>query len=356
MKRSQPIGVVRALDPVIGRDAGPVGQRRRRGALLHWRRPLRPRARDRHHWTAIQPVWNLTLKLGFTELLERGVDRATLETIVRQAPAAAWVRSGPVEGAELPGGRKRDPLRLTFGARRAPAGDALPDGGAAKRRKLSRPSEPIGSPELGRQQAQSVAGTAPPPRGGATVLYPIAALRVFLATARQPSRTVRSGTMTRPAAPARQIAALTARAERQAIRLARLETAASERAATFRLQSHDAPRSPKRTRALLVPGAARADRPGFAAAHQGPGVRRGRAEIAWPAATNAASAAFPFGAKPGSAATTVAGPTVPMHSPVVPPPAAQAATAAPPDTGRLVDEVLRRLDRRIRDERLRRGL
>ncbi|MBV9883774.1 MAG: hypothetical protein JO276_12270 [Sphingomonadaceae bacterium] len=346
MTPKRPLGVLRLLRPILGRARG-----RRRGpsASLIWRRPRRagpaPAASPAARTTIFAPSYSLNLELVW--------------------PAGTEARTGPIGRQEArthlvtrsgPGGGARETHRLTTLVERVWLHLSRATPSSARDAAPARPAaSPASSPAAGTQSRQRAPTLSPTPllwarpKAGAVALLPgRAALR-----AGAPGLPPRQS-MTAPAT-----AHADAGVESPPATRAPAETL--WRSVTAEPGIARARGAPRRAPAALVwrsetgKGDAAAPMPAFAGGHGRP-----RTDLVWrrpapnPAieAGDGRAAASPRDSatdQPWRGETRIRADRAPL--------AAAPAPAVPPvEMNRLVDEVVRRLDRIARDERLRRGL
>ena len=381
MRPPRPVGVLRALVPILGRAGrkwrggppAPMVWRRRRAAARPGALPgaARPLILSVSHAVRVGLVWT-------TQILAAPMER-TLERVVREL-----LRPG--SGPGTPAARGQDRLltlieRLGQRSGRGTLAAAGQDRLLTLIERLPQRLGPAGRAPGGVDPAVR-AGPRPgaSPRRTRSVPDPAQGPAVALAAPAMHRRPAAAGPA--PVASGRRPALAVMAAAR---RNAPLRTAAPQvwqvrgRSA---LPSMPAPRSgaparmeipqrPARPRLSLAwrepgpagPGPAKPGSPGFPGL---PAMARGRTEMVWrnpaaldqPAATAAATTVAAAAPPPGWNAGAAAHAQRWAGSGAAPPPAAAAAALMPamPDVGRLVDEVVRRLERIGRDERLRRGI
>lgn len=348
------IGALRLAIRLDG-ERGPA--RRRAGSALFWRQlpgpgtaALRP---------VIRPAWHWHLNLALTQQPLAGA-------LVEAARPGGAVSAIGAPGV-LPG---RPPSALAWRTdRRDPAGP--PVSGAALATRLDKLL--AAAPVPARKGSAPAAASA---RSGVTPVQTAAERSWF----ERPSPAAQAGPIARSIFVSPQLA----------WRIPATSVGTGGRSSGFGAQPRPGPRLPRSARALRAPapvsaqtlrtitawlapaGPARRSRTAPAAlvltpaarSHAAlalsaspPAPRRAAPELVWSRPAGQPQAASDFAALRSASSVPHFAPTPASPASVTPAPwPAQGAAASLPDAGRLVDEVIQRIDRRMRDERFRRGM
>jgi hypothetical protein len=356
VKRAARLGVRAALMPVIGGAPRADTARRRSGAALHWRKSAA---------AASFPELHLTIRPAFQFHPDLGVLQREIRQTLAAAPREREVAQG-IPGLRGPAGERSMVLHWLM----------QPQPESTGRARVLR-NTPAAFAAQGMRQHRSVASLcdatdAPPLRGAAPASsivklersaprtevhlvegnaraaqvldwrLPADARPVSIA-AGVGSRPVRTASRRAPVAPVRQIHLWSPEpAEPQPSRLPRAEI----RFAAPNARGIQPP--------SVLAGSIRARR--SASAPVAPtGTRRAALDLAWQPRPEASATSHDFAALAQSLSAQGATRTVSVsrHASQTGFPAAPTAL---PDTGRLVDEVIDRIERRMRSDRLRRGL
>lgn len=355
MKRARTLAVSSCLKPTIGLRPREAQARRRSSAALRWRKPGIDRAFPELR-LSIQPTWRFDFSLG-------GVMRHDHQSVVAAAaPVAADRQFAPIR---LDAGT-RGPLPLTKSAwlGRAAATAAGSLRGAPEQSSIARRRDPPcrtereGVLRLYRGPRSTMPPTRSPRAGGSAPVgraFDRYIERAVLSFPHHAVNAVSPVTMSRPLASARaKAAALLPAVPARPVRWREIAAPASHRLAIVRLDHARQQRSQVPTPA---PGrsviAWRRSPAPEAPVHR----RRAALDLAWQPKANGqitaqdlATLARSLSAAPTISQTIAAARSNPSA------PSTYVPQAVLPDAGRLVDQVMERLERRIRSDRLRRGL
>lgn len=353
MRRTRPLAVGAALIPVLGSAPRERTRRQRAGAALHWRKPAAARDYPKLNLT-IRPAYRFHFDLGMLQrevqhFARAGWQAPTHSVSVRGPRGASGLSTAELQWrtAALPaavpasGALRQTPAEFVVQTRRAFAAPALDiqPAAAARNRRVTVILPAWRETSVVRPEVRIVAATSHPtvrqwarsnePRRSTTAKpVAVAATAMRAQTSPLPVSAPRTNARHTTGTPGRRLLradiALTATEQRQAATPASL------------------------TRSIAMPS----PRP---APSVQPHTRRAALDLAWqpradtPAsAKDLASLARSLNAPEFTRAVAVTRNASPASNP--------AAPTALPNTGRIVDEVIDRIERRMRSDRLRRGL
>jgi hypothetical protein len=342
VKRAARLGVRAALMPVIGGAPRADTARRRSGAALHWRKSAA---------AASFPELHLTIRPAFQFHPDLGVLQREIRQTLAAAPREREVAQG-IPGLRGPAGERSMVLHWLM----------QPQPESTGRASVLR-NTPAAFAVQGMRQHRSVASLcdatdAPPLRGAAPASSIVKLERsaprteVHLVEGNARAAQVLDWRLPADARPVSIAAGVGSRPVRTASRRAPAEPQPS------RLPRAEIRFAAPNARGIQPPsvlaGSIRARR--SASAPVAPtGTRRAALDLAWQPRPEASATSHDFAALAQSLSAQGATRTVSVsrHASQTGFPAAPTAL---PDTGRLVDEVIDRIERRMRSDRLRRGL